>query len=298
VAILLSILLGHLLLFALDPLLFTNQYKIMIILSAGVVIAVMGLVDDINHLSSTLRLVIQGICAILCAYGGLYLDTISIPGFGVVALGPWGIGLSIFWVVAFTNTYNFLDGLNGLASGSTLISLLFLAWMAWNAQAQLATYSFLISFFGILGFFVFNFPKGKIFMGDVGSQFIGFLLAEFALLAKEPVHGQLSFYVIPLLFFNAIYDIGFTLARRYWRGEKVTQAHREHLFQLLSRTGWSHTRISILHFFFVELQGIGALQLQSMATEHQWLMFIPYLGVQILYSVWVLKRARRAHLLP
>lgn len=296
VAILLSVILGQMLLFILEPSLFYNQEKMVMILVTGLVIAIMGLIDDILHLSYGIRLILQGGCALLCAYSGLYLESFSIPGMGVVFLGNWGLLLSIFWVIAFTNTYNFLDGLNGLASGSTLISLIFLAWMSWSVQDLLCTYTFLIIFFGILGFFVFNFPKGKIFMGDIGSQFIGFLVAEFALLSKDPSHGQMSFYVIPLLFFNAIYDIGFTLYRRWKKGEKLTQAHRGHLFQLLSRTGWSHTKVSLLHFLFVAFQGLGALHLHKMSTKDQWILFLPYLGCQLLYTGWVLRRAKKAKL--
>ena len=105
------------------------------------------------------------------------------------------------------------------------------------------------------GFLLFNFPKARLFMGDVGSQFIGFAFAALAVIAAEIDASRTSFLVVPLLFFNFIFDTIFTLLRRALRGEDITQAHRTHLYQLLNRIGWSHVQVSLLHFLMTALQG-------------------------------------------
>jgi UDP-GlcNAc:undecaprenyl-phosphate GlcNAc-1-phosphate transferase len=101
---------------------------------------------------------------------------------------------------------------------------------------------------GAAGFLVFNFPPARIFMGDVGSAFLGFTFATLAVIGASLDLGHLSFYIVPLLLFHFIFDTAFTFLRRLSRGEKVHLAHRTHLYQLLNGLGYSHRAVSLFHY--------------------------------------------------
>ena len=134
-------------------------------------------------------------------------------------------------------------------------------------------------------------------MGDVGSQFLGFSFAAIAIIAAEVDASRTSLLVVPLLFFNFIFDTTFTLCRRLFNGENITQAHRGHLYQLLNQIGWSHVRVSILHFFMTISQGVGTLFLIRCEPQQQVLVFLPFLILQTVYAVLVIGGARRMGIL-
>lgn len=128
-------------------------------------------------------------------------------------------------------------------------------------------------------------------MGDVGSQFIGFSFAVLAVIAAEIDVSRTSFLIVPLLFFNFIFDTVFTFCRRAIRREDVTQAHRSHLYQLLNQLGWSHAKVSLFHFAIAITQGVGAILLLGCGPEERMFVFLPFLGFQIVYAFLVIREA-------
>ena len=154
-----------------------------------------------------------------------------------------------------------------------------------------------ILFAASFGFFVFNFPVAKIFMGDVGSQFLGFVFATIAVLATEFEGARLSFLIMPLLFFHFIFDTVFTFFRRLLAGENVTQAHRSHLYQLMNRLGYSHAQVSIFNFGVSLAQCVGAVVLTRSALAEPGLVLVPFLVFEIINAVFVVRAARRKALI-
>ena len=149
----------------------------------------------------------------------------------------------------------------------------------------------------IFGFLIFNFPTARIFMGDVGSQFLGYGFAALAVIAAEYDASRTSLLIIPLLFFNFIFDVTFTFFRRLAAGGDVTRAHRGHLYQLLNRSGVSHVRVSLLHFAVTAAQGAGALVLIGIETQYRILLFTPYVAFQVVYAIAVIRMAAARGLL-
>lgn len=134
-------------------------------------------------------------------------------------------------------------------------------------------------------------------MGDVGSSFLGFTFATLAVIGSSLDLGRLSFYIVPMLLFHFIFDTAFTFVRRLVRGEKVLQAHRTHLYQLLNRVGYSHRSVSFLHYGMTVFQGIGAYVSVKLPAEERLLVFVPFLVIEIVYARWVLGRAKAMRLL-
>ena len=258
------------------------------------VLSLAGFLDDLGRLNSfKFKLVWQLLgCCLLFPFG-FVLETLPLPSWGDISLGWLGYPVTVLWVLALTNIFNFMDGLDGLAAGTAMVvAFLVIVLGGGEASGMSGTICFVL-FAATLGFLVFNFPRAQIFLGDVGSQFLGFVFAALAVLAAEPDHAVLPVLVVPLLFFHFIFDTVFTFCRRLQAHENVTQAHRSHLYQLLNQSGQSHARVSIIHIAITLAQGVGAYVMLQLPATQQWIVFLPYLAFQTAYAVFVIKLARR-----
>ena len=260
---------------------------------AAIAIAAVSLLDDLGKLEFAQKLGAQILAAVILLAFGIVIRKISLPVFGIVELGWLAYPLTLLWVVALTNFFNFMDGLDGMAGGTGVIIALSFGLICLKEGSPFVYLLSAILFSGCLGFLVFNFPKARIFMGDVGSQFLGFAFAALAVLAAEYDASRTSFMVMPLLMFNFIFDAIFTLLRRLWRGENVTAAHRSHLYQLFNQLGYSHTQVSIFHFAVTAAQAVGAVWMLSLGPDRRMIAFLPFLLFQAVYALVLLQSAGR-----
>lgn len=299
VAIALSALIGFSVVYVLsDDTRIAERHMIGFALGA-IAIVVVSVFDDLGRVSTfRLKLGIQiAAAAVLLAFG-IVIQRLSLPFIGAFDLGWWGYLLTLLWVVGMTNIFNFMDGLNGLAGGTGVIVATFfgiVTYMQGSLFIYILCYVLLAS---ALGFVIFNFPKARIFMGDVGSQFLGFVFAAMAVVAAEYDASRTSLLVMPLLFFNFLFDTIFTFCRRLLAGEDVTQAHRTHLYQLFNRLGYTHTTVSLFHFAVAIAQGLGALVLVQLETPQRAYVFLPYFAFQLVYLIVIMRAARRRGLGP
>lgn len=259
-------------------------------------IAVVSLVDDLRQTPLLLRLAAQIVGTGAALWFGLALHEIWLPVLGRVELGWFGYVLTAFWIVGMTNAMNFMDGLNGLVAGTTLVAAAGLSAVAFLSGSHFAYLAALILAAGIAGFLPHNFPRARIFMGDVGSQFLGFAFAVLGLIAAHFDAQRTSFMIVPVLLFAFLFDTGFTLVRRLLAGERVTQAHRGHLYQVLNRAGWSHAQVSLLHWGFAAVQALAALVLIQLPPNAKVLVFIPLLALQLAHLANVTRLARQARI--
>ena len=261
---------------------------------AAIGIALVGFLDDLKLLKTfKIKLGAQIAAALVLLAFDIVFTRVSLPVVGAFDLGWLGYPLTVFWVVALTNMFNFMDGLNGLAGGTAIVVAGFFC-AATFIEGSYFVYMFCyIMAAGAAGFLVFNFPRARLFMGDVGSQFIGFTFAAMAVIASEIDASRTSFLVVPLLFFNFVFDTVFTFCRRAMRGEDVTQAHRTHLYQLLNQIGWSHVQVSLFHYAVAAAQGVAVLLLIRLGPDERMVVFLPFIVFQILYAAAVMTVARR-----
>jgi UDP-GlcNAc:undecaprenyl-phosphate GlcNAc-1-phosphate transferase len=266
------------------------------VIEASVAIAAVAFLDDLYDWPFTVKLATQVIAALVAVGSGLYVSDLHLPYAGTLNLGWAGAAASLLWIVYATNAMNFIDGLNGLASGVALIACLFVAfiaeqhggWFAYAASGLLAA--------GLLGFMPFNFPRARIFMGDVGSQFCGFILAVLAIVASRFDGVEMSFLLVPMLLSGVLFDVGFTLLRRAREGEAVTQGHRGHLYQVAQRSGLSPVAVALVHWGFATCGGLCCLLFIAAPSAGKPLIPLLVLLPQIAWAWFVRRAARRAGL--
>jgi Fuc2NAc and GlcNAc transferase len=208
----------------------------------GILVAVLGWMDDKNGLTARVRAFFQFMAATwavswLGGFPGLNL------GFVDVHLSWFGSLVAVIGTVWMINMYNFMDGIDGIA-GSEAIGvagvvgvLLFL-----NSNTGLAFICGLLAF-SVAGFMGWNWPPAKIFMGDVGSGFIGFIFACLAIASENA--GNVPFIIWILMMGVFVIDATCTLILRVNQGNKCYEAHRSHVYQLAVQAGYSHKQVTM-----------------------------------------------------
>jgi UDP-N-acetylmuramyl pentapeptide phosphotransferase/UDP-N-acetylglucosamine-1-phosphate transferase len=210
-------------------------------------IAAIGLIDDIRGVRASIRLCVHLAAAVGATLGGgLVIRDVDPLVIQPVLLGAAAIPLTVLWLVGATNAYNFMDGINGIASlqavaaGGGLAALFLQRRDVGGAAVAVALAG------AAAGFLPWNFPKARIFMGDVASGTLGFLFG--VLVVRAVVDGE-SFFSASLVLLPFWADAGVTLIRRALRRERIFEAHRTHFYQRLIRLRWPHAAVSTVWFF-------------------------------------------------
>jgi UDP-GlcNAc:undecaprenyl-phosphate GlcNAc-1-phosphate transferase len=267
------------------------------LIAASVAIAVVAFLDDLRDWPFIVKLAAQIGAALAAVATGLYVRVFHFPYFGTVDIGWIGIPITLAWILFATNAMNFIDGLNGLAAGVALIAAGFLCIIGADQGGWFVYFASLLLAAGLAGFLPFNYPRARIFMGDVGSQFCGFVLAVLAVAASRFEAVELSFLIVPMLLSGVLFDVTFTLIRRALAGERITAAHRGHLYQLAQRSGVPAARVSAIHWAFAALGGVCCLLFIHVAGPLKPLVPLLLVPPQLIWLGWVLYRARRTGLL-
>lgn len=259
------------------------------ILGGGLLVAGIGWLDDKNGgLSALIRACVHVVAAVWAIYWLGGLPSLSL-GFTHITIPPLWTCLATVGIVWSINLYNFMDGIDGIA-GSEAVSVAVvggvltaasgawdLAWLSWMLGLSCA------------GFLVWNWPPAKIFMGDVGSGFLGFMFAVMAIATEN--RGVVPLFAWILLLGVFVVDATATLIRRMLRGERWYEAHRSHAYQLVVRAGYSHkqTVVAVLavnavlsglavivcmwpeHMVHVVLIAMGSLLAVYLSIQHRFM---------------------------
>jgi UDP-N-acetylmuramyl pentapeptide phosphotransferase/UDP-N-acetylglucosamine-1-phosphate transferase len=220
-------------------------------IAASIVLAIVSWLDDLYSIPFYLRLFVHLAVAVVFVFSVGSFGSIAIPGFSnPIVFGGYGPLLTVGWIVWMINAYNFMDGIDGIAGIQGVV-----AGIAWAVFGIITPSTALVVFGGTLaavclGFLVFNWSPAKIFMGDVGSSFLGFAFAVLPLLAitdaNIAIKGQFAYAAMAFvwLFFA---DTVITLIRRIFERKRFWNAHREHLYQRMVIAGMSHARVSTIY---------------------------------------------------
>ena len=212
----------------------------LVLVAAATACAGLGLWDDLRGLSVGPRLAVEALAAAcLVAVTGPLLR-LPLPAPLDFPLGVLGFVFPVVWLVGVTNFFNFMDGIDGLAAGQGLAVCLLVAAAGWSSDASSLA---LLLGAGLVGFLPFNWWPARIFLGDVGSLSIGFLLAGFPLLAAPKDRGAAVLATATGLT-PFLLDPVVTLWRRWRRGAPLGQPHREHAYQQLLNPADPHARVS------------------------------------------------------
>lgn len=231
------------------------------------IIVVMGFIDDCKDLPAKLKFVVQIAAALIVIFvGDIKIDVFTNPNFlsdnPYWVLPEWlSVVLTVIWIVFITNAVNFIDGLDGLAAGVSAImsvSLVFISIRVGEYPIAILGIALMGSCFGFLPF---NFNPAKIFMGDTGSTFLGFMLATLSIQGVFKSYAVISFAVPLLILGLPLFDASFAMIRRILRGESPMKADRGHLHHRLVDMGFSQKQTVFILYAISGVLGITAVLL-------------------------------------
>ena len=216
-------------------------------LAIAVGVSILSLMDDLKGLKPSIRFLVHILFSVGIFVLGIKLIGISMPFVEMrFATMAFQIVISVFFLAAMTNVYNFMDGIDGYAGGVGILGALSLAGFA-QIAGKVAIVDALLMLAAVLaGFWIWNYPKAKIFMGDVGSAFLGFYFGA-VILYLTLINAD---FLLPMLMVFGVFigDASVTMIRRLINREKIWEAHRSHFYQRLTIIGWSHRRVIWLEF--------------------------------------------------
>ena len=260
-------------------------------LAGAAIIAVMGVIDDCKNLPAKLKFVIQIIAALVVVFAGdIKIDVFTNPNFlsdnPYWVLPEWlSVTLTVIWIVFITNAVNFIDGLDGLAAGVSAImsiSLVFISIRVGDISIAILGIALMGSCFGFLPF---NFNPAKIFMGDTGSTFLGFMLATLSIQGVFKSYAVISFAVPLLILGLPLFDALFAMIRRILRGQSPMTADRGHLHHRLVDMGFSQKQTVFILYAISGVLGITAVLLAESGVLRALLLVICVLILLLIGSM-------------
>ena len=260
-------------------------------LAGAAIIAVMGVIDDCKNLPAKLKFVIQIIAALVVVFAGdIKIDVFTNPNFlsdnPYWVLPEWlSVTLTVIWIVFITNAVNFIDGLDGLAAGVSAIMSISLVFIS----IRVGEYSIAILGIALMGscfgFLPFNFNPAKIFMGDTGSTFLGFMLATLSIQGVFKSYAVISFAVPLLILGLPLFDALFAMIRRILRGQSPMTADRGHLHHRLVDMGFSQKQTVFILYAISGVLGITAVLLAESGILRALLLVICVLILLLIGSM-------------
>ncbi len=237
--------------------------KVTGLLLGGTTILLLGIADDVYSLSPKVKLLGQALAAAIVVYFGIRIEFLNNPFDGYFYLEFLGISfgapLTVFWIVAVTNAVNLIDGLDGLASGVSTIALLTFSFIAYQiGQPTVSLLAFALAG-AVLGFLRYNFYPARIFLGDSGSMFLGFMVSVLAVFGLLKGVAMVAF-VVPIVVLGVpIFDTCFAIFRRYCEHKPIFQADKRHIHHRLLGRGLSHRQAVLVIYGLSLFFSVSAL---------------------------------------
>jgi UDP-GlcNAc:undecaprenyl-phosphate GlcNAc-1-phosphate transferase len=230
-----------------------NQQIVTALLGGGLVIALLGLYDDLRDASPKLKLIVQIAVALGVTALGFQIDKVDLPFIRQLQLGWLAWPVTVLWIVGITNAVNLIDGLDGLAAGIALFGLAPMTILAMTHGNMVGALICLTLSGSVLGFLVYNFHPARIFMGDTGSMFLGYILAVTTIYTSTK--GETAVVMLtPILALGLpILDTLLALVRRAVLGQSLFVGDRQHIHHRLLETGLSHRTTVLVMYGFAAL---------------------------------------------
>ena len=247
------------------------------ILLGSVIIVVLGVVDDIMALPAMLKFVVQIAAALIPALNGVVIQAFSNPNIFSDSLywvlGPLSVPFTVLWIVAITNAVNLIDGLDGLANGVSAISattMLVIALLASEAEVAVIMAALVGA---CVGFMPYNLNPAKMFMGDTGATFLGYILATMSIQGLFKFYAVISFAVPFLILGLPIFDTAFAFIRRIAHGQSPMHADRGHIHHRLIDMGLSQKQAVATLYVISAILGLSAVVLTTGGEQKAMLLF-------------------------
>ncbi len=248
------------------------------ILLGSVIIVVLGVVDDIMALPAMLKFVVQIAAALIPALNGVVIQAFSNPNIFSDSLywvlGPLSVPFTVLWIVAITNAVNLIDGLDGLANGVSAISattMLVIALLASEAEVAVVMAALVGA---CVGFMPYNLNPAKMFMGDTGATFLGYILATMSIQGLFKFYAVISFAVPFLILGLPIFDTAFAFIRRIAHGQSPMHADRGHIHHRLIDMGLNQKQAVATLYVISAMLGLSAVVLTTGGEQKAMLFFL------------------------
>lgn len=234
------------------------------VLIALLLIAICSFADDIKGLSVAVRLCIHLLAVALLIHAGFVLLDVGVYGVEMLLPSLFAMIVTVLFVIWSINLYNFMDGMDGFAAGMTAIGFGVLSIIGFLKSEPAFAYFNACLVAGVSGFWIFNFPPAKIFMGDLGSSILGFC---FAVVSLWGVNADVFSIWIPCIVFSPfIIDATYTVLKRAIARERFWEAHKTHFYQRLVEAGYGHKKVVIAEYLLMFACGLFALVLVNYET--------------------------------
>ncbi|WP_019415432.1 glycosyltransferase family 4 protein [Paenisporosarcina sp. TG20] len=255
-----------------------NPIALYILIGAFIII-ITGVLDDMFEITAKAKLLGQFLAAGIVIYGGLEIEFINLPFGGQLDFGYFSIPLTILWVVGITNAINLIDGLDGLAAGVSTIALITLAGMAFIMGDTFVLAMCVILAASTAGFLFYNFHPAKIFMGDTGALFLGYMIGVLALLGFKNI--TVISLIIPIIMLGVpISDTFFAIVRRIRLKQPLSAPDKSHLHHCLLNVGFTHRQTVLIIYALASMFGLAAL-IFSQSTQWGAILLITVMLVAI-----------------
>lgn len=246
------------------------------------IVFLVGVLDDMFQLSAWIKLVGQIIAAAVAMYFGIIVHFVTNPFDGLVSLGMLSLPLTLLWIVGITNAINLIDGLDGLAGGVSAIAASTLAIVSlFRGQTEVSMVAFVLVA-AIMGFLPYNFHPAKTFMGDGGSNLLGFVLGCLAILGTTKSAALISLFIPIVILGIPIFDTFFAIIRRINNRSHILRPDKDHLHHRLMALGLSHRRSVFAIYAMSGFFGVIAVTLSFVSGPKATLV----LGILLLLVLW------------
>lgn len=236
------------------------------LLLGGTVIAAVGVIDDLKNLPAKVKLFGQIIAAAVLVLFDVRIDFISDPFGDLIYLEYLAVPATLFWIVGITNTVNLIDGLDGLAGGVSTIASITILLVALQQDYLLVVVLTAALSGSVLGFLRYNFNPAKIFMGDTGSMFLGYMLAGISVIGAVKSAATVALIVPIFALGLPILDTAFAIIRRYLGGKPIFKPDRGHLHHRLLDLGFSQRQAVLLMYVISGVLGVSAIALTEVSS--------------------------------
>ncbi|WP_053218147.1 glycosyltransferase family 4 protein [Virgibacillus senegalensis] len=228
------------------------------ILIGAILITTIGFLDDLFELSAKVKFAVQLIAAGIVVFNGVQITFINLPFGETLEFGYFSIPITLIWIVGITNAINLIDGLDGLSAGVSSIALITISGLAISLGDTFVALMGLMLLGSTLGFLVFNFHPAKIFMGDSGALFLGYMIGVFSVLGFKNV--TLFSLIVPIIILGVpILDTFFAIVRRIIQNKPLSAPDKLHLHHCLLNLGFGHKQTVILIYAMSGLFSIAAI---------------------------------------
>ena len=248
-----------------------------VFLGAGFLILLLGIYDDIKGANSTQKLTIQIIAAAIVIISGYKVSVVAMP-FGIyVPLGMFSVPVTMLWIVGITNAINLIDGLDGLAAGISMGAALIMLAVSLYFGNIASAFPAAILASSLAAFLLFNFNPARIFLGDSGSLFIGFMLACFSINGTFRDSSAVAMLIPVIVLGIPITDTILAVIRRVRKGVHPFHADREHIHHRLMNLGLSHRQVVLLIYGISMVFGVIAMLIFIFPSPYTLLSLVPLL---------------------